>query len=158
MRRHREHKRLPYKPDQVFDLVADIERYPDFLPWCEALKVLSRETSGHTELLVAEMTVGFNVYRERFKTEVTLDRAARRISIRYLKGPFKRLENDWRFEPDGEGTRVDFDIAYEFRSPALQMLVGFFFEEALRRLVAAFDARAAALYGKPRRPARRGIS
>jgi coenzyme Q-binding protein COQ10 len=151
MRRHHERRSLPYTPEQVFDLVADVERYPEFLPWCEALKVVSREARGETEVLTAEMTVAFNVYRERFKTEVTLERAARRISIRYLKGPFKRLENDWHFEAQGDGTLVDFDIAYELRSLPLQVLVGFFFEEALRRLVSAFDARAARLYGKRKR-------
>lgn len=153
MRRHHERKFLPYSPDQVFDLVADVERYPEFLPWCESLKVLSRDTRGDRALLVAEMAVGFNVYRERFKTEVMLDRAARHISIRYLKGPFKRLENEWHFEADGEGTLVEFEIAYELKSLPLQMVVSFFFEEALRRLVAAFDTRAAALYGPRRRTA-----
>ncbi len=151
MRTHHQQKRLPYTPDEVFDLVADIERYPEFLPWCESLKVLSRETRGAAELLTAEMTIAFNVYRERIKTEVTLDRAGRNIRVRYLKGPFKRLETAWQFAGEGAGTLVDFDIAYEFRSTALQMVVGFFFEEAVRRMVAAFDARAAKLYRK--RPA-----
>lgn len=147
MRKHHERKSLPYRPDQVFDLVADVERYPEFLPWCESLKVISREARGEGELLTAEMTIAFNVYRERIKTEVTLDRGARNIRVRYLKGPFKRLETAWQFAAQGAGTLVDFDIAYEFKSTALQMVVGFFFEEAVRRMVAAFDARAARLYG-----------
>ena len=148
MAEHCEQRRLPYAPDLIFDLVADVERYSEFLPWCEKLTVLSRERRGDEELLVAEMTVAFKVYRERFKTEVTLNRHARTISVAYLKGPFKRLANEWRFTPDGDGTMVDFFIAFEFKSRALQMLVGLLFEEAFRRLVAAFDARARALYGR----------
>jgi len=154
MRRHHERKILPYAPDEVFDLVADVERYPEFLPWCESLKVLSREARGEAELLTAEMTIAFNVYRERIKTEVTLDRSARNIRVRYLKGPFKRLETAWQFAGEGAGTLVDFDITYEFKSTTLQMVVGFFFEEAVRRMVAAFDARAAKLYRE--RPASSG--
>jgi coenzyme Q-binding protein COQ10 len=146
--RHHEQRRLPYAPDQVFELVADVERYPEFLPWCEKLEVMSREKKGDLETLVAEMVVSFGLYRERFKTEVTLDRPARTISNRYLKGPFKHLENEWRFIGEGEGTLVDFTIAFEFRSYPLQLLVGVFFDEAFRRLVAAFDARAAKLYAR----------
>jgi coenzyme Q-binding protein COQ10 len=148
MPKHHEQRRLPYAPDQVFDLVADVERYPEFLPWCEKLEVISREKKGDLETLIAEMVVSFGLYRERFKTAVRLDRAARTISIRYLKGPFRRLENEWLFIGEGEGTLVDFTIAFEFRSYPLQLFVGLFFEEAFRRLVAAFDARAAKLYAR----------
>lgn len=150
MAEHREKKYLPYRPDQVFDLVADVERYPEFLPWCEGLRVLSRETCGGAERLTAEMTISFKVYRERFRTEVMLDRPAMKIDVRYLEGPFKRLENSWRFTQAGGGTDVDFRIAFEFKSRALQLVVGVFFEEAFRRLVGAFDARARTLYGRRR--------
>jgi coenzyme Q-binding protein COQ10 len=148
MRSHRDHKFLPYTDEQVFGLVADVERYPEFLPWCDALTVTSRETDGAREKVVAEMTVSFKVYTERFRTEVHLDRAARTIDVSYLDGPFRKLENSWRFTSQDGGTLVDFFIAYEFKSAALQLVVGFFFEEAFRRLVAAFDARARALYGR----------
>lgn len=148
MAQHKELKYLPYHPDQIFDLVADVERYPEFLPWCERLALLSRETRDMQERLIAEMTVSFNVYRERFRTEVLLDREARTIEVTYLDGPFKYLENDWRFAPEGEGTLADFRIAFEFKSRALQLVAGFFFDEAFRRLVAAFDARARFLYGR----------
>jgi coenzyme Q-binding protein COQ10 len=146
-----ERRHLAYTADELFDLVADIERYPEFLPWCDRLEILSRERGG--ERLIAEMTVSFKIYRERFKTEVMLDRAARAISIRYLTGPFKRLENEWRFEPEGEGATIDFFISFEFKSRALQFIVGMFFDEAFRRMVAAFDERAGMLYRKRQRAA-----
>jgi len=148
MKIHEERRHLPYPPDEVFSLVADVERYPEFLPWCEKLAVTSRTQEGSRVELVAAMTVSFKIYRERFLTRVRLDRDARTIFIDYLDGPFKRLENSWRFFPAGDGTDIAFRIAFEFKSRALQLLVGVVFEEAFRRLVGAFEARARALYGR----------
>ena len=150
MTSHCEKRFLPYTPDQVFALVADVERYPEFLPWCESLKILSRETIGDTQRLVAEMRIGFKVYNERFKTVVLLDRARGQIAVDYLEGPFKRLTNSWMFAAARGGTELEFAIDFEFKSFPLQMLVGKLFEQAFRRLVTAFDARARVLYGVPR--------
>lgn len=146
---HREKRRVPWSADDMFALVADIERYPEFLPWCSALRVLDRPAAdAGKEVVLAEMEISFKVHRERFKTQVTLDRAARTIAIAYIDGPFRYLKNDWRFTDDpGGGSTVDFFIDFEFKSRALQMLIGFVFNEAVRRMIGAFETRARALYG-----------
>ena len=129
----------------MFDLVADVGRYPEFLPWCVAARILSRcETR-----MRAELAIGFKGIRERFTSLVTLDRANRRIGVTYENGPFKYLVNDWRFEPDGEGRCViHFHIEFQFRSRILELLMGRLFDEAVRRMVRAFETRADALYGR----------
>lgn len=140
---HAEKRVVPYTPEQMFDLVAGIERYPEFLPWCLAARVRSRE--GNT--VVADLVIGFKMIRERYTSRVTLERP-RRIDVEYLEGPLKRLTNHWVFEPhEGGGSRVDFFVDFEFRSRVLQALIGKLFYEALRRLVSAFEARARKLYG-----------
>lgn len=140
---HAEQRVVPYTPEQMFDLVAGIERYPEFLPWCLAARVRSRE--GKT--VIADLVIGFKMIRERYTSRVTLDRP-RRIDVEYLEGPLKRLTNHWVFEPHGSGgTKVDFYVDFEFRSRVLQTLIGALFYEALRRLVVAFEARAKKLYG-----------
>ena len=144
-------RRVRHSPQQMFDLVADVERYPEFLPLCEALRVRGRTTdeSGR-EVLVAAMSVGYKAIRETFTTRVTLDRVARKILVEYVEGPFKRLENRWTFEPAGEGCEVGFDIDYEFRSMALSLLMGAMFDKAFRKFTEAFERRADGIY--PRRP------
>jgi coenzyme Q-binding protein COQ10 len=147
---HRERRRLPYAPDKVYAIVADVERYPEFIPWVEGLRVLSRTpTEDGGETIRAEMAVRFKVFRERFLTEVDLAPDAPEITVRYLQGPFRRLENRWKFltEAGGAETTVDFWIEYEFKRGPLQLLARTFQSEAVFRLVRAFVARAHALYG-----------
>lgn len=140
---HAERRHLPYTQEQLFELVADIESYPEFLPWCVASRI--RERDG--EVIHADLVIGFKMIRERFTSRVTLDRP-NRIDVRYADGPFKYMENHWIFEPAPEGgTIIDFYVDFEFRSRMLQAVIGAFFHEAVRRMVAAFETRAKALYG-----------
>ncbi len=134
---------LPYRPRQLFDLVADIERYPEFLPWCLAARVRARDGT----LVTADLVIGFKMFREGFTSRVTLDPGGRRIDVRYQNGPFKYLNNHWVFEDHPRGCAIDFYVDFEFRSKLLQKLIGVLFEEAVRRMVAAFETRARALYG-----------
>ena len=141
---HAEQRQLPYRPEQLFDLVADIERYPEFLPWCLGARVTRRDGN----VIHADLIIGFRMIRERFKSRVTLDRPALRIDVAYLDGPFKYLNNHWIFEPmPGGQTRLDFFVDFEFRSALLSRLIGVLFNEAVRRMVAAFETRARQLYG-----------
>lgn len=134
----------------MFDLVADVEKYPQFVPLCEALRVRSRTAKGEgVDVLVADMTVAYKLIRETFTSRVTLERPQLRILVEYLDGPFRRMENRWQFRPMGEGAcEVEFFIEYEFRSRVLAMLMGAMFEAAFRRFAAAFETRADAIYGK----------
>ena len=136
----------------MFDLVADVERYPEFVPLCKALKIRQRRQNGDgTETVVADMTVSFKLVRETFASEVTLDRAGRKINVRYLRGPFSNLENRWTFEPKGEeACDVGFFIAYEFKSRMLAMLMGTMFDAAFAKFSMAFEKRADVVYGRPR--------
>ncbi len=139
-----------HSPTQMFDLVADVERYPEFLPLCEGLRVLRRSQSGEgVETLVAVMSVGYKAIRESFTTRVTLDRPRLRILVEYVDGPFKYLENRWTFRPAGSGCEVEFFISYEFRSMTLGLLMGSVFDKAFRRFVHAFKERADVIYGRP---------
>ena len=139
---HAEERRLPFSQQQLFDLVADIERYPEFLPWCIACRVTKRES----QLIEADLLVGFRMVRERFTSRVTLG-APNRIDVEYLDGPFRYLNNHWIFKPTENGCVIDFYIDFEFRSGLLQRLIGPLFNEAVRRMVSAFDNRARSLYG-----------
>ena len=143
---HAEKRALPYSPEQLYDLVADIERYPKFLPWCRAARITKRD--GDT--LYADMVIGFKMFRERFSTKVTLDRP-RRIDVHYLTGPMHHLDNHWKFVEQADGTCViDFYVDFEFRSPLMRRLIGLLFNEAVRRMVGAFETRAHAIYGRNR--------
>ena len=141
---HAEKRVLPYTPEQMFELVARIERYPEFLPWCVAARVRRREGKN----VWADLIIGFKMFRERFTSKVTLDRAAHRIDVAYTEGPFRYLNNHWVFKPapDG-GTFIDFYVDFEFRSMVLQKIIGALFGEAVRRMVGAFEHRAQQLYG-----------
>jgi coenzyme Q-binding protein COQ10 len=148
---HAERRFLPYTPEQLFDLVAAIDRYPEFLPWCLAARIRTRTD----DVLVGDLVIGFKMVREKFTSRVTLDRP-RRIHVVYTEGPLRHLNNHWLFEPhppDGEhpngGTMLDFHIDFEFHSRLLQSLMGVLFNEAVKRMVHAFDARARQLYGAP---------
>ena len=140
---HAEKKRLPYTPAEMFDLVADIEKYPEFLPWCVGTRIRSRDGDE----VVADMIIGYKMFRERFTSRVTLDRP-HRIDVEYSDGPFNYLHNHWIFEPDGQGTCIDFFVDFEFKSRILQAMIGVVFGEAVRIMVNAFERRAEAIYGK----------
>jgi len=133
---------MPYRPDQLFDLVADVGRYPEFLPWCIGARVKER-SDAH---LVADLVIGFKVFRERFTSHVALDRPGH-IHVRYEEGPFRYLNNHWKFIPQDGGTTVDFYVDFEFRSRILQAAIGVVFNEAVRVMVAAFERRARRVYG-----------
>lgn len=141
-------KRVPHAAVQMFDLVADIRRYPEFLPWCKALRVRSEETDEQGRgLVVADMVARFKGFEERFTSRVTLDKPSLAIDVAYVDGPFKRLVNAWRFKPlEGGGSQVDFEIDFEFRSRVLQLLAKSMLEKALLKLSSAFVERADALY------------
>ena len=143
-------RRVLHSAAEMFDLVADVERYPEFVPLCQSLKVRQRTPKPDgTETVVADMTVSFNLVREGFTSEVTLDRPNLKITVRYLRGPFSNLENRWTFEPNGEGASdVGFFIAYEFKSRMLAILMGSMFDAAFARFSAAFEKRADVVYGK----------
>ena len=143
MPRHSESRHLPYTPEQLFDLVADVKDYDQFLPWVVAVRVRS---SSKTET-VADLIVGFNAFKERFTSRVSLDKP-HRIHVDYIEGPLKYLRNEWRFDPapDG-GTNLYFSVDFAFRSRIFQALAGEMFDRALRRMTDAFERRAAALYG-----------
>lgn len=132
----------------MFDLVADVECYPEFVPLCSALKVRSRtKAADGNEIIVADMTVAYKLIRETFRSKVTLDRPTLRILVEYLDGPFSRMQNRWNFNPTGpRACEVEFFIDYEFRSRMLGMLMGAMFEAAFRRFAAAFERRADEIY------------
>ncbi len=142
-------RRVAFTPGQMFDLVADVERYPEFLPLCEALTLRSREEKDGCTVLVATMTAGYKAIREQFTTRVTLVPAQQKVLVEYLDGPFRRLENRWLFKPVPGGCEIDFFIDYEFRNPMLGLLVGALFDKAFRRFTEAFEARAQSVYGQP---------
>lgn len=142
-------RRLRFSATQMFDLVADVERYPEFVPLCESLTVTSREVTGNREILVAKMAVGYKAIRENFTTRVTLHRDRNEILVEYLDGPFRHLENRWRFIPMPQGSEIDFYLDYEFRSRMLAMLMGAVFDKAFSKFSAAFEARAHRIYKAP---------
>lgn len=140
---HKETRLLPYAPGQVYDLIADVERYPEFLPWCLACRVKTQESP---KSFIADLAVGFKMVREQFTSRVTLD-PKKAITIDYLNGPFEHLTNEWKFDTAPEGTAVSFYLSFEFKSKLLQALIGALFEEAVHKMVSAFEARAKKLYG-----------
>jgi coenzyme Q-binding protein COQ10 len=144
MPNHADSQIVPYSPEQLFDLVAEVAKYPQFLPWCVAARVRSRT---ETQLL-ADLTIGFGPFRESFSSRVALHRPDS-IVVTYENGPFQHLTNSWAFHPVPEGTRVDFHVDFEFRSRILQAAIGVVFHEAVRRMVGAFHRRAHDVYGTP---------
>lgn len=146
-------RRVPFTAQQMFDVVADVERYPQFLPLCEGLVVRSREASGSDTTLIATMTVGYGVIRESFTSRVNLRPAQGEIRVAYLDGPFSHLDNRWRFRDAGGGSHIDFFIDYAFSSRVLALLMGAVFDKAVRKYTQAFEARAHALYDAPARVA-----
>jgi len=141
-------RRVQHAASEMFDLVADVEHYPEFVPLCQSLRVRKRTGEGGKEVIVADMTVAYKLVRETFTSRVTLDRSNLEILVEYLEGPFRRLNNRWRFRPVGERVSdVEFYIAYEFRSRTLGMLMGAVFDAAFRRFASAFEKRADQVYG-----------
>jgi len=142
---HHEKRVVPFAADLMYSIVADVEQYPKFLPWVVALRVLSRRADG----LTAEMAVGYGALRERYTSDVKLDPVARTVDVVEIKGPFKCLENHWRFTPTDGGCEVDFSILFEFKSRLLHGVAGHAFEKVMLKMTDAFEARAAAL-SRPR--------
>ena len=148
--KHAERKVVRFAPKQLFDLVADVPRYPEFLPWCTAARVRKQEGPDRE---IDELAIGFGPFHEKFVSRVVLtpgDPAGPRIETTGVEGPFKHLASRWQFRPHPEGTEIEFALEFEFRSLILQHTVRMLFAEAVKRMVAAFEARAAKLYGKAR--------
>ena len=142
MPQHHETRNLPYTPAQLFDLVAGIELYPEFLPWCKAVRILEKRE----DRVSADLIVGTKMFREKFTSVVALERP-HKISVRYLSGPLSHLQNDWVFAPDGQGgCHLSFDVAFDFKSSLLRAAMDLFFDKAILKMVTAFEARAAVLY------------
>lgn len=142
---HAEQKKLPYTAEQLFRLVADVEKYPEFLPWCAASRITKRENEGR--IFYADLVIGYKMAREKFGSRVTLAEPSH-VHVEYLSGPMKYLSNHWRFieEPDGSCI-IDFYVDFEFKSKIFQGLIEVFFNEVVKRMVAAFEERAESLYG-----------
>jgi len=147
--RHAERRVVAYTPMQLFELVADVPRYPEFLPWCHAGRIRRREG---LDVHIAELAIGFGPFHEKFASRVVLAPDAAggpRIDTTGIEGPFRRLVSRWTFQPHPEGCLIDFELEFDFRSLLLQQTVRLLFAEAVRRMVAAFEARAQQLYGRP---------
>ena len=152
MPQFRTKRRVRHAAADMFDLVADMERYPEFVPLCEEMRIRKQTATGEgIETVVADMTVAYKVLRETFTSRVTLDRPNLQILVEYLNGPFSRMENRWDFHPAGEQLcEVEFFVSYEFKSRMLAMLMGAMFDTAFRRFSLAFERRADAVYGRPK--------
>ena len=147
MPKHHETRTLPYTADQMYALVADVESYPGFIPWIGAARITSRKDEGETEVLEADLVISFKVFRERFRSRVVLDPAQKRIETSYLDGPFHHMESVWRFEDRKKGCEVLFDVDFEFKSRLLGGAASMFFNDAMQRIVRAFEREAAKRYG-----------
>ncbi len=143
---HSEKRQMPYKAEQMYDLVADIAKYPEFLPWCTGARIRSEREIDGSSVVDADLIISFKMFRERFTSRVTLHPEDHKIEVEYLDGPFKYLINYWHFVPSETGCTADFHVDFEFKSKVLQALIGVVFGEAMRRIVKAFEDRAKALY------------
>ena len=144
---HAEKRTMPYSAKQMYDLVADIGAYDQFLPWISAVRIRSQEDMPDGQIVEADLVVSFKVFRERFGSRVTLQPDLRHIEVEYLEGPFKYLKNHWKFVDQEDGCEIDFFVDFEFKSRALQAVIGLVFNEAMQRIVRAFEERARTLYG-----------
>jgi len=144
---HSETRELPYTAQQMYDLVADVARYPEFLPWTAAARIKSNEDRGDHWVMDADLVISFKVFRERFTSRVVLWPDANKIDTEYLDGPFKFMRSNWAFRDTDAGCEVDFFVDFEFRNAILQTLIGVVFNEAMQRVVKAFEKRAHELYG-----------
>ncbi len=151
MPQHHEERHLPYEAQQIFALVAEVDRYPEFLPWTAAARIRSRTPCEGGEVMEADLVISFKVFREKFGSRVTLLPGEGRILTEYLDGPFRHLKSVWRITPAPQGgCDVVFDVDFEFRNAILAKVIGVVFDEAMRRVVRAFETRAGALYGAPK--------
>ncbi|MGC1505733.1 MAG: type II toxin-antitoxin system RatA family toxin [Sulfitobacter sp.] len=144
---HTETRELPYSAQQMYDLVADVKSYPEFLPWTAAARVRSDEDRGDHRVMEADLVISFKVFRERFTSRVVLWPEAQKIDTEYLDGPFKYMKSNWAFEDTAGGCSVNFHVDFEFKNAILQGIIGIVFNEAMQRVVRAFETRAKALYG-----------
>jgi coenzyme Q-binding protein COQ10 len=144
---HTEKRKMPYTADQMYDLVADIASYPEFLPWVAGARIRSNSETPEGTVVEADLVVSFKLFREKFGSRVTLKPEYRHIDVEYLDGPFKYLNNHWKFVPEPDGCTIDFFVDFEFRSRTLQAVIGLVFNEAMQRIVRAFEDRARVLYG-----------
>ncbi len=143
MPHHSETRTLPYTPEQLFGIVADVARYPEFLPWCKAARILKQDEQG----LTADLIIGHKIFSEKFRSDVVLERP-RKIEVRYLSGPLSRLSNRWEFRPKGKNAcELFFEVDFDFQSSLLGAAMEMFFDKALMKMVVAFESRAEALYG-----------
>lgn len=147
MTQHSETRVLPYTAQQMYDLVADVGSYPKFLPWNAAARIRSRKDCGDHEVMEADLVISFKVFRERFGSRVTLWPGDKRIETEYLDGPFRYLKSQWSFRDVDGGCEVSFDVDFEFKNALLQSVIGVVFNDAMQRIVRAFERRAADLYG-----------
>ena len=155
---HSETRILPYTARQMYDLVADVESYPEFLPWCAAARVRQTKQVDDHEVMEAELVISFKVFRERFGSRVTLWPERMKIDTEYIDGPFRYMESSWRFADVDGGCEVQFDVDFEFRNRVLQGVIGVVFNDAMQRIVRAFERRAARLYGSEGRARARSSS
>ncbi len=144
---HSETRHLPYTAQQMYDLVGDVAKYPEFLPWCAAARIRRTYQAGEGQVMEADLVISFKVFRERFGSRVTLFDAQKKIDTEYLDGPFKYMRSDWQFEDAEGGCNVSFHVDFEFKNAVLQGIIGVVFNEAMHRIVRAFEQRAADLYG-----------
>ncbi|OIQ43940.1 MAG: ubiquinone-binding protein [Roseobacter sp. MedPE-SW] len=145
---HSENRQMPYSAQQMYGLVADVAQYPKFLPWCAAARIRSRNQQGAAEVMEADLVISFKVFRERFGSRVTLFADDMKIDTEYLDGPFRYMKSNWSFAPREDGTcDVTFFVDFEFKNAVLQGIIGVVFNEAMQRIVKAFERRAAELYG-----------
>lgn len=148
MPKHHETRKLPYTAQQMFDLVADVEDYPNFIPWTSAARITSRRQTDEGELLKVDLVISFKVFRERFASRVTLDHENMRIDTEYLDGPFRHMNSTWHFRDlDAGGCEVEFHVDFEFKSRILGSAAQMFFNDAMQRIVRAFERRAHQRYG-----------
>lgn len=144
---HSETRKLPYTAQQMYDLVADVDSYPQFLPWCAAARVRSVTPKGDAQVMKADLVISFKVFRERFASRVTLWPDAHRIDTEYLDGPFRYMKSNWAFRDVDGGCEVSFFVDFEFKNAVLQGIIGLVFNEAMQRIVRAFERRAESLHG-----------
>jgi coenzyme Q-binding protein COQ10 len=144
---HSETRKMPYTAQQMYDLVADVGDYPKFLPWTAAARIKSVDDKGDHTVMDADLVISFKVFRERFTSRVVLWPEPKKIDTEYLDGPFKYMKSNWAFRDVDGGCEVDFFVDFEFRNRVLQKIIGVVFNEAMQRVVKAFEKRAQALYG-----------
>ncbi len=148
MTSHAETKYLPYTAKEMFDLVADISSYPEFLPWCSAARVRQKIQKGEVTQIEADLVISFKVFREKFGSRVILDTSKFTIETDYINGPFRYMHSVWSFENSGQGCDVKFNVDFEFKNAMLQSIIGLVFNDAMQRIVRAFERRATDLYSK----------